>query len=141
MIDNPSSTWYIKHIDIFKKYVRIGTHQPNRETKMETKTDFNRYTQGFKYFGPLEQCNDGEYMLVKDHEKIVSQMILLDKHNELIGLKTDLIEYYKKSRSDWMDLYYSTQKMANWVPPLLTYSIFGTLFVTLTVLKLLYDKI
>jgi hypothetical protein len=135
MIDNPSSTGYIKPIDIFNKYVRIDTHKPNRETKMETKTDFNRYTQGFKYFGPLEQCNDGEYMLVKDHEEIVSKMILLDKHNELIGLKTDLINYYKDSRSDWIDLHNSTQKMANWVSPLLAYSIFCTVFVTVTVLR------
>jgi hypothetical protein len=37
-----------------------------------TGADMQRYNQGFKWFGPMEQCKDGEWCKVEDSEKKVA---------------------------------------------------------------------
>ncbi len=41
-----------------------------------------RYTQGFKKFGPMEQCNDGEWVRFEDYE-IIRRRIEHDYRGQL----------------------------------------------------------
>ena len=74
------------YIDNSVKYIIMNANQHSKENTMFEHIDnFNRYNQGFGCFGPLEQCKDGKLMLVEDHQKIMSSMISLELHNEIVS--------------------------------------------------------
>lgn len=41
---------------------------------------FDKFNQGFGKFGPMEQCDDGEWMRVEDHEKVLEQYVSNEYH-------------------------------------------------------------
>ena len=54
-----------------------------------------RYTQGFKKFGPMEQCNDGEWVRFEDYE-IIRRRI---EHDYRGQLDNAWMEIYKAKES------------------------------------------
>ncbi len=54
-----------------------------------------RYNQGFKKFGPMEQCSDGEWIKFKDHEQVINER---DFH-------------YKECLAYWQKLYTGHDKI------------------------------
>lgn len=57
-----------------------------------------RYTQGFKYFGPMEQSSDGEWVRHEDCEEAVTHQA------ELVVIKDDLIRSQADAINELSDL-------------------------------------
>ena len=55
----------------------------------------NRYNLGFKWFGPLEQCDDGDLVLAKDVERLedhaVELKLCLDERKSILDSAVDVI--------------------------------------------------
>ena len=50
-----------------------------------------RYNQGFLKFGPMEQCDDGEWIKYEGHEKVVKDFLKAhDKMSEKLKRKVSL---------------------------------------------------
>jgi F0F1-type ATP synthase assembly protein I len=57
-----------------------------------------RYNQGFGKFGPMEQCNDGEWVRYEDSERVINNLRddIRNLHRELLITRKVSAENYKK---------------------------------------------
>jgi len=65
----------------------------------------NRYTQGFRKFGWMEQCNDGEWVKYEDHFKE-----LIHANTEMSEFCNDRIRVITESRDEYRDEAYQLKK-------------------------------
>ncbi len=120
-IDNAAYTKVIEYFGdkntFYKFKTRNNANSTNTENTMSENTHkFDRYNQGFGCFGPLEQCKDGKLMFVEDHQKIMSSMISLELHNEIVSdmesRYSDYVGELSRISNGWEDCSKDWKKLA-----------------------------
>ncbi|CAB4127280.1 hypothetical protein UFOVP84_108 [uncultured Caudovirales phage] len=68
-----------------------------------------RYNQGFGKFGPMEQSNDGKWVLYEDYGTLLKK---LELHKEL--LENTRKEYAMHAGNAWRETHKVHDKLINW---------------------------